>query len=51
MMLKSHLSNKFLKHVGGQDVHNANVNNNNNNNNNNNKKFLFTSLESEVKLL
>ena len=49
MMLKSHLSNKFLKHVGGQDVHNANVNNNNNNNNN--KKFSFTSLESEVKLL
>ena len=48
-MLKSHLSNKFLKHVGGQDVHNANVNNNNNNNNN--KKFSFTSLESEVKLL
>ena len=48
MMLKSHLSNKFLKHVGGQDVHNANVNNNNNNNN---KKFSFTSLESEVKLL
>ena len=46
MMLKSHLSNKFLKHVGGQDVHNANVNNNNNNNN---KKFSFTSLESEVK--